>query len=83
MAAPVHAEFHMEVQLTSTTKIVEVNGVPARVWEGMSASGIKCHAYITRIAVEDSQDTSEFETELQEHVPPSAEVAAIPLSLVW
>lgn len=30
----------MEIQLHNTTKIVTVNGVPARVWEGVTASGI-------------------------------------------
>lgn len=41
----------MKITLESTSKIVELNGVPARVWEGKSESGIPCHAFITRIAV--------------------------------
>ena len=40
----------MIVWLHSTTKIVEVNGVRARIWEGLTGSGIPVHAYITRIA---------------------------------
>jgi len=61
----------MEVTLNSTSKIVNLNGTPARIWEGESGSGIKCHAFIVRIAVDKAQDCAEFETDLQEHVPPS------------
>lgn len=73
----------MKVELESTTKIVTlvVNGheVPARVWEGMTAKGIRCHAFITRIAVANGDDAGEFEADLQ---PPSVEVAAIPLRFI-
>lgn len=72
----------MQVQLESTDKIVQLNGVPARIWEGHTAAGVPCHAYVTRIAVSESVDSSEFYRELQEHRPPSAEIAAIPLRLV-
>jgi hypothetical protein len=72
----------MKVTLQNTSKIVQLNGVPARVWEGQTESGIKVHAFITRIAVEKSQDTSEFEKELQEQSAPSAEVEAIPLRMI-
>lgn len=72
----------MQVQLESTDKIVTLNGVPARIWEGHTAAGVPCHAYVTRIAVSESVDASEFERELQYHRPPSAEIQAIPLRLV-
>ena len=67
----------MIVTLHSTDKIVELtlNGqtLPARLWEGETASGIACHAFITRIAVHQDLDASEFERELQEkHAPVSA-----------
>lgn len=72
----------MQVQLESTEKIVHLNGVPARIWEGHTAAGVPCHAYVTRIAVSESVDSSEFERELQEHRRPSAEIGAIPSLLV-
>ena len=73
----------MNVQLKSTTKIVELNGVPARVWEGVTESGIECHAFITRIAVADFLNTEEFEKELKECEPPSEKVnEAYPLRMV-
>lgn len=76
----------MKVQLTSTTKIVElvVDGarIPARIWEGTTSGGIACHAYITRIACPLSADSAEFDRDLQEHAPPTTEIAAIPLLLI-
>ena len=72
----------MEVRLESTDKIVTLNGVPARLWEGHTAAGVPCHAYVTRIAVSNTEDSSEFDRELQEHRPPSEELRVIPLRLV-
>jgi hypothetical protein len=74
------------VTLHSTSKIVRlvVDGreVPARIWEGETSSGIPCHAYVTRIAVADGNDTAEFDRELLEQRRPSAEIEAIPPRLV-
>lgn len=76
----------MKVTLESTDKIVELtlNGqtLPARVWEGETANGVKVHAYITRIACAIDADASDFERELQECRPPSPGVAVIPLHLI-
>ena len=72
----------MKVTLESTTKIVHLNGVPARVWEGHTESGIPCHAYLTRIAVAKDQDASQFERELLEQRAPSPEIQAIPARMV-
>lgn len=76
----------MKVTLESTTKIMELtlNGqtFPARIWEGRTENGIACHAYITRIAVHDSLDASQFERELQEHRRATPAIEAIPLRLI-
>lgn len=77
----------MQIQLESTTKIVQLDiapgvSVPARLWEGHTASGIPVHCYVTRIAVDKNEDTSQFEAELRECRAPSASVAAIPSRLV-
>jgi len=74
------------VTLEATSKIVrlvvEGREVPARIWEGHTASGIPCHAYITRIAVGDDQDSAEFDHELLETRRPSPEIEAIPTRLI-
>lgn len=72
----------MEIQLRQTTKIVFINDVPARIWEGQTSSGIPIHAFITRIAVENSGDHSEFEAELADVSAPSPHIEAIPLRLL-
>ena len=72
----------MKITLENTTRIVTVNGVPARIWEGMTASGVRVHAFITRIAVASTDDTTQFEAELQESRAPSPEARAIPLRMI-
>jgi len=72
----------MEIKLHNTTKIVQLNGVPARIWEGCTSSGITVHAFITRIAADNSQNLAEFDAELSETSAPSADVAGIPLRLL-
>lgn len=77
----------MRITLDSTTKVVElvVNGqsVTARVWEGATASGIPCHAYITRVAVARGDDATEFLRELQQlRDPINPDVAALPRRMV-
>jgi hypothetical protein len=72
----------MKLIIENTTKIVEVNGLPARVWEGHTDSGIPVHCFITRVAVANDADCSQFEKELSEQRRPSVEVEAIPLRFV-
>lgn len=72
----------MTITLESTSKIVELNGVPARVWEGQTESGIEIHAFITRVAVRKGDDESQFQAELRQVKAPSADVAAYPLRMI-
>jgi hypothetical protein len=72
----------MKVIIENTTKIVTVNGVPARIWEGRTHSGIPVHCYITRVAVDKDEDTAQFERELKEMRPPSSAIEGIPLRLI-
>lgn len=76
----------MQVTLHSTTRLVTLSTpsgeVPARIWEGTTETGIPCHAYITRIAVSNSDDSTQFQRELLECVAPSPALAVIPLRLI-
>jgi len=67
----------MKVTLEPTDRTVTLNGVPARIWQGTTEHGIPCHAYITRIGVERTEDSSEFEIALQETAPLRPELAAV------
>lgn len=74
----------MRVTLTSTDKIVTLNGIPARIWQGQTESGAPIHAYVTRIAcdVTDVKTQAEFERELQACEPPRVDLVGIPLRMI-
>lgn len=75
----------MKITAESTEKIVTLESdvpVQARIWEAVTAGGVKCHLYVTRVAVEDTQDQAQFERELHQHKTPSMAIKIIPLRLV-
>lgn len=72
----------MKIEIESTGRVVAVNGLPARVWQGTTASGVRVTCLVTRIAVAAGEPTAEFERELQEHAPPRPEALAFPLRMI-
>jgi hypothetical protein len=73
----------MKITIESTSKIVDLDGVPGRVWEGVSEGGVKVICFITRIVAQTTgQDLKQLEAELQEQRVPSEEAKAIPLRLI-
>ena len=73
----------MKAILNSTSKIVELNGIPARIWEGETDSGIKIHAFISRIAIDKNEpDKEQFEKELQQCNPPLEAIQSYTLKLI-
>lgn len=85
-AARHQEESALRIYINSTTKVVDLNhGVKARIWEGVTESGIPIHCYVTRIAVADAVDKPDvarmFEAELTECRPPTPAIDAIPARL--
>ena len=74
----------MNVTLQPTDRMTEINGVPARVWEGTTGKGIPVFCLITRVGIREDHDAAELEAELREQrAPCSGEVArAIPLRMI-
>jgi hypothetical protein len=73
----------MKIIIESTSKIVELNGVPARIWEGTTESGIELHCFITRVAIDEEETrTEEFERELKEQKKPSVALECYPLRMI-
>lgn len=73
----------MRIMVESTTKVVELDGVPARIWEGHTESGLPIHCYVTRIAVALDTDQAQFEAELESHRPPrNADIDSVPNRLL-
>lgn len=69
----------MQIQIEATDKVTTIDGVPCRLWEGVTERGTKCKVFVHRIAVHESEDSSQFDAELQEQLPPPR---AVPLSMV-
>jgi hypothetical protein len=75
----------MKLIVESTSKVVEINGMPCRIWEGTTESGIKVHAFMIRVAIsaEEEDDVhGQFKKELQECKAPSAELNVYPLRMI-
>lgn len=72
----------MKLTIESTSRIVTLDGLPARIWEGKTESGIGVICFVSRVAVKENEDTSQFEKELAEQRAPSAEAGSFPLRMV-
>ena len=59
----------MKITMTATEKLTEINGVQARLWEGITDQGVKCKVFVHRLAVHRSEDHTQFEKELIEKMP--------------
>lgn len=60
----------MKITIENTDQIVQVNGLPARIWEGKTDSGIEITCFIARIGVDAANNCSQFEKELRETKSP-------------
>jgi hypothetical protein len=69
-------EKKMEATIKSTDQIVDVKAIghsgltKARVWEGVTAAGVRFTAYIPIVQVHKDDDNVQFERELSEHKQP-------------
>ncbi len=70
--------------MVPTDRMTEINGTPARVWEGHTGNGVPVFCLITRIGVREDFDSSELDSELKEQrVPCSLEVSrAVPMRMI-
>lgn len=65
----------MKIIIESTSHMVKLNGIDARLWVGTTASGTPVHCFVTRIAAPVfGHDLAEFDRELETHQPPSREL---------
>lgn len=62
----------MRITIESTCVRTKLDGVPVRLWEGVTEGGARCRVFVHRIAVADDQPAAEFEAELQKKLPPAA-----------
>lgn len=71
----------MKITMTSTETLTDIDGVPVRLWEGVTEGGVACKVFVHRLAVHKDDDASAFERELQEKLPPSRG-RLVPLSAI-
>ena len=74
----------MKITIENTDKIVELNGVPARIWEGTTEGGVPVTCFITRIVPRTHDDAvnAQFAAELREEKTPTLYAQGIPLRLL-
>lgn len=64
----------MKIMIESTPQTTVLDGVPVRLWEGVTESGVACRVFVHRLAVHRDEDSAQFDAELQAMAPPSAPV---------
>lgn len=64
----------MRITIEATDKLTEIDGVPVRLWEGVTDGGVPCKVFVHRVAVRDHHDTGAFDRELAEQLPPGKRV---------
>lgn len=69
----------LKLTITATDQLTRMDGVPVRLWEGMTEDGVKCKVFVHRVAVHESEDASAFEARLAEQLPPGRH---LPLSMI-
>ncbi len=66
----------MQIAIESTDTLTTIEGVPVRLWEGVTANGVNCKVFVHRLAVHKDEDAEQFATELKKMRQP---VESIPL----
>lgn len=73
----------MKATLISTTKIVLVNDVPCRVWEGTTSNGNPVVAFVAMIACASKEvDAESIAAELMANADPSSQSDAVPSAIL-
>ena len=69
----------MQIQIESTDQITHFDGVPCRVWNGVTSDGVECLVFVHRVGVHKDLDNTQFEQQLKEQLPPGR---FVPLSAI-
>jgi hypothetical protein len=63
--------------ITATDVQTRIDGVPVRLWEGVTEEGTPCKVFVHRVAVHNDHDSSRFEKELEEEAAAGASPAPV------
>jgi hypothetical protein len=62
----------MKITIEATEKLTKIDGVPVRLWHGLTETGARCEVFVHLIAVPKQENAEQFERELREQIPPGA-----------
>ena len=65
----------MKLQIEATEYVTEIDGVPVRLWEAVTESGVPCKVFVHRVAVCVDCDSTQFGRELSEQMPPARHIS--------
>ena len=51
----------MKIEITATEHLTDIDGVPVRLWDGVTENGIKCRVFVHRLAVHLADNADQFE----------------------
>lgn len=71
----------MKITIEATETLTEIDGVPVRLWQGVTDSGIFCKVFVHRIAVHKDANTAELDAELKSVDAPRGGPNYVPLPL--
>lgn len=60
----------MKITIESTDMLTHIDGVPVRLWVGVTEQGTACKVFVHRVAVHNNHDAEQFEKELKEQIQP-------------
>ena len=60
----------MKMTIEATDQLTDLDGVPVRVWHGLTEGGAPCIVFVHRIAVHNDVDAEQFDRELRAEMPP-------------
>ena len=72
----------MKITIESTDMITTMEGVPVRVWRGVTDKGVACDVFVRGMRVLSDADCSQFEDELKE-IPLPAESRFVGIREIW
>lgn len=60
----------MKIEIESTENILQLDGVPCRVWEGKLEDGSPCYVYVHLVAVRGDYPQEQYAKELKAQLEP-------------
>lgn len=65
----------LKITIEATDQLTSMDGVPVRVWNGVTEHGARCLVFVHRLAVPPREDSRQLDNELDEQLPPGRKVA--------